>query len=130
MAKAMGGPKKKPMTGMSSDVEEYVCPHCGELKKKSAFYVSSDPAVRIGIAFPCKVCVEKIARRYDAKTGKFGEVTLSSLKNALCYLDKPFLQVLYDASYNEVHDETLEKNKTNLWAAYIVNVQMYSIHNF
>lgn len=124
MAKAMGGPKKKPMTGMSSDVEEYVCPHCGELKKKSAFYVSSDPAVRIGIAFPCKVCVEKIARRYDAKTGKFGEVTLSSLKNALCYLDKPFLQVLYDASYNEVHDETLEKNKTNLWAAYIVNVQM------
>lgn len=124
MAKAMGGPKKKPIAGMSSDVEEYVCPHCGELKKKSAFYVSSDPAVRIGIAFPCKVCVEKIARRYDVKTGKFGEVTLSSLKNALCYLDKPFLQVLYDASYNEVHDETLEKNKTNLWAAYIVNVQM------
>lgn len=123
MAKAMGG-KKKPMAMSKDPIPEYVCPHCGEKKKKSAFYVSSDPAVSIGIAFPCKDCAEKIARNYNAKTGKFGEVTLSSLHNALCYLDKPFLQVLYDASYNEVHDETLEKNKTNLWSAYIVNVQM------
>ena len=124
MPKAMGGPKKKAMTTATDPVPEYVCPHCGELKKKSAFYVSSDPAVVIGIAFPCKECIEKIARNYNPKTGKFGEVTLSSLKNALCYLDKPFLQVLYDASYNEVHDESLEKNKTNLWAAYIKNVQL------
>jgi hypothetical protein len=122
MARAMGG--KKPMSMSKEPIPEYVCPHCGELKKRSAFYVSSDPAVSIGIAFPCKDCCEKIARNYNPKTGKFGEVTLSSLKNALCYLDKPFLQILYDASYKEVHDETLAKNKTNLWSAYIVNVQM------
>lgn len=124
MAKSMGTTKKKSMVTTSEPVPEYVCPHCGELKKKSAFYVSSDPAVSIGIAFPCKVCSEKIARNYNPKTGKFGEVTLTSLKNALCYLDKPFLQILYDAAYNEVHDESLEKNKTNLWSAYIVLVQM------
>lgn len=124
MAKSMGTTKKKSMTTTSEPVPEYVCPHCGELKKKNAFYVSSDPAVSIGIAFPCKVCSEKIARNYNPKTGKFGEVTLTSLKNALCYLDKPFLQILYDAAYNEVHDESLEKNKTNLWSAYIVLVQM------
>ena len=123
MAKAMG-PKKKSMTTTKDPVPEYVCPHCGDLKKKTAFYVSSDPAVSIGVAFPCKDCVEKIARRYDPKTGKFGEVTLSSLQNALCYLDKPFLQVLYDSSYNEVHDESLVQPKTNLWSAYIKNVQM------
>ena len=122
MARAMGG--KKPMSMSKEPIPEYVCPHCGELKKRSAFYVSSDPAVSIGIAFPCKECAEKIARNYNPKTGKFGEVTLSSLKNALCYLDKPFLHILYDASYKEVHDETLAKNKTNLWSAYIVNVQM------
>lgn len=124
MAKSMGTTKKKSMVTTSEPVPEYVCPHCGELKKKSAFYVSSDPAVSIGIAFPCKVCSEKIARNYNSKTGKFGEVTLTSLKNALCYLDKPFLQILHDAAYNEVHDESLEKNKTNLWSAYIVLVQM------
>ena len=120
----MGGVKKKSMSTTKEPTPEYVCPHCGETKKKTSFYVSSDPAVSIGVAFPCKDCAEKIARNYNAKTGKFGEVTLSSLKNALCYLDKPFLHVLYDASYNEVHDETLEKPKTNLWAAYIKNVQL------
>ena len=118
------GTKKKPMTTTKEPAPEYVCPHCGKLKKKSSFYVSSDPAVSIGVAFPCKECSEKIARNYNEKTGKFGEVTLSSLKNALCYLDKPFLEVLYNASYNEVHDESLVQPKTNLWSAYIVNVQM------
>lgn len=123
MPKAMG-PRKKSMATTKDPIPEYVCPHCGETKKKTSFYMSSDPAVSIGVAFPCKTCAEKIARNYNPKSGKFGEVTLSSLKNALCYLDKPFLQVLYDASYNEVHDESLTKPKTNLWSAYIVNVQM------
>ena len=124
MPKSMGGPKKKPMVTTKEPIPEYVCPHCGETKKRTSFYVSSDPAVSIGVAFPCKDCAEKIARNYNPKSGKFGEVTLSSLKNALCYLDKPFLQVLYNSSYNEVHDESLERNKTNLWAAYIKNVQL------
>ena len=121
--KAMGT-KKKPMAMAKEPTPEYVCPHCGKLKKKTAFYMSSDPAVSIGVAFPCKECAEKIARNYNEKSGKFGDVTLASLKNALCYLDKPFLEILYDASYNEVHDESLVKPKTNLWSAYIVNVQM------
>lgn len=120
--KAMGS--RKPMATTKEPTPEYVCPHCGKLKKKTSFYMSSDPAVSIGVAFPCKDCSEKIARNYNEKSGKFGEVTLASLKNALCYLDKPFLEILYDASYNEVHDETLVKPKTNLWSAYIVNVQM------
>lgn len=120
--KAMGS--RKPMATTKEPTPEYVCPHCGKLKKKTSFYMSSDPAVSIGVAFPCKDCAEKIARNYNEKTGKFGDVTLASLKNALCYLDKPFLDILYDASYNEVHDETLVKPKTNLWSAYIVNVQM------
>lgn len=120
--RAMGS--RKPMATTKEPTPEYVCPHCGKLKKKTSFYVSSDPAVSIGVAFPCKDCSEKIARNYNEKTGKFGEVTLASLKNALCYLDKPFLETLYDASYNEVHDESLAQPKTNLWAAYIKNVQM------
>ena len=124
MAKAMGTNKKKSMATSDTPTPEYTCPHCGELKKKSAFYVSSDPAVSIGIAFPCKVCAEKIARRYDHRTGQFSEVVESSLKMALTYLDKPFLRKVYDASYNEVHDESLTQPKKNLWAAYIKNIQM------
>ena len=124
MAKAMGGPKKKPMTMTKEPVPEYVCPHCGETKKKTSFYVSSDPAVSIGVAFPCKDCAEKIARRYDPKTGEYSDVIESSLKNALMYLDKPFLKVLWDSAYNEVHDPSLKQPKHNMWTAYIKSVQM------
>ena len=124
MAKAMGGVKKKPMTTTKEPTPEYVCPHCGELKKKTAFYVSSDPAVSIGVAFPCKDCAEKIARRYDPKTGEYSDVIESSLKNALMYLDKPFLKVLWDSAYNEVHDPSLKQPKHNVWTAYIKSVQM------
>ncbi len=124
MAKAMGGPKKKPMTTTKEPIPEYVCPHCGRLKKKTSFYVSSDPAVSIGVAFPCKDCAENIARRYDPKTGDYSDVTETSLKNALMYLDKPFLKTLWDSAYNEVHDPSLKQPKHNMWTAYIKSVQM------
>ncbi len=127
MAKSMGPGKKTTSTKTAATKEEvpsYVCPHCGVLKKRTEFYVSSDPAVRIGIAFPCKSCAEKIARGYNERSGKYSDVTETTLKNALCYLDKPFLNVLYEASYAEVHDDSLARPKTNMWAAYIKNVQM------
>lgn len=127
MAKSMGPGKKTTSTktaAIKEEVPSYVCPHCGVLKKRTEFYVSSDPAVRIGIAFPCKSCAEKIARGYNERSGKYSDVTETTLKNALCYLDKPFLNVLYEASYAEVHDDSLARPKTNMWAAYIKNVQM------
>lgn len=125
MAKAMGkSVPKKSMATTKDPVPEYVCPHCGKTKKKSEFYVSSDPAVSIGVAFPCKDCAENIARRYDPKTGDYSDVTETSLKNALMYLDKPFLKTLWDSAYNEVHNPALKQPKHNMWTAYIKNVQM------
>ncbi len=123
MPKAMG-PKKKAMTTTKDPTPEYVCPHCGVLKKKGSFYVSSDPAVSIGVAFPCKDCAANIARRYDPKTGEYSDVTKSSLKNALMYLDKPFLETLWESAYNEVHNPSLKQPKHNMWTAYIKSVQM------
>lgn len=123
--KAMGkSAPKKSMATTKDPMPEYICPHCGKTKKRSEFYVSSDPAVSIGIAFPCKDCAENIARRYDPKTDSYSDVTETSLKNALMYLDKPFLKTLWDSAYNEVHDASLKQPKRNIWAAYIKSVQM------
>ena len=123
MAKAMGA-KKKPMA-MSKDPErKYLCPYCNKEKPRSGFYVSSDPLVLTGLTNICKECAEKIARGYNPTTGNFSDVTKQSLCAALERMDKPFIQKLYDSSYDEVHDDSLVKNKTNLWAAYIKNVQM------
>ena len=125
MAKAMGKiAPKKAMATTKDPVPEYVCPHCGKTKKKSEFYVSTDPAVIIGVAFPCKDCSENIARRYNPKTGEYSDMTEASLKSALMYLDKPFLKTLWDSAYNEVHDPSLKQPKHNMWKAYIKSVQM------
>lgn len=119
------GAKKRAMTPVSEPRPKYVCPHCGELKPESQFYKSSDPAISIGIAFPCKTCAEKIARNYNENYKTFGDCTEQSIQRALEYLDKPFLKSLYESSYSEVHDTSLKVPKTNVWAAYIKNVQMY-----
>ena len=121
MPKAMGT-RKKIVQEDNTDVQTFICPHCGKEKPKKSFYVSTDPAISIGIAFPCKDCAEKIARNYNERTKMFGDCTEGSIKAALEYLDKPFLKDLYQSSYGEVHDATLERPKTNLWAAYIKNV--------
>lgn len=119
MARSMG-PKKK--TGETTVEEKFVCLHCGKLKKRSEFYVSRDPAVTVGIAMPCKDCAEKIARNYNPKTGEYGDVTKASLQRACEYLDVPFVDKLWDSSISEVHDETHEKVRSNVWRAYIKNV--------
>lgn len=127
MPKAMGkSTPKKSMATTSEPIPEYVCPHCGKTKKRSEFYISTDPAVIIGVAFPCKDCSEKIARRYDARTGEYSDMTESSLKSALMYLDKPFIRKLWDSAYNEVHGEDLKLPKKNMWASYIKNVTSLS----
>lgn len=129
MAKVMSkSAPKKSMATTKEPVPEYVCPHCGKLKKKSEFYVSTDPAVSIGIAFPCKDCSENIARRYDSKTGEYSDMTEASLKSALMYLDKPFIRTLWESAYNEVHNADLKQPKRNTWTSYIKNVTSLKQH--
>lgn len=119
MARSMG-PKKK--TNEPTVEEKFVCLHCGKLKKRSEFYVSRDPAVTVGIAMPCKECAEKIARNYNPKTGEYGDVTKASLQRACEYLDVPFLETLWESAVSQVHDETHEKVRSNVWRAYIKDV--------
>ena len=128
MSKSMSS-RKKTMTSAKEPEVKYLCPYCNKEKSRSGFYVSTDPLVLTGLTTMCKECAEKIARRYDGKSGKFGDVTEASLKEALERLDKPFIYKLYESSYNEVHDDTLERPKTNLWSAYIKNVTSLKQYN-
>ena len=129
MAKAMGkSSAKKSMATTTQKTEEekveYLCYCCGETKKKTSFYTSSDPFNGVGVNPFCKNCIEKIARNYNPRTGQFGEVTKASLCDALERMDLPYLEKLWDSSYNEVHDPSLKQPKSNIWAAYIKNVKL------
>ena len=125
--RAMGGPvKKKAMTTKEEAVtEKFLCYCCGSEKKRSEFYKSSDPFNSVGVTPYCKNCLERIARNYNNTTKQFGDVTKQSLMLACERADVPYLEKLWDASYNEVHDPSLKQPKTNVWAAYIKNVKMH-----
>jgi len=129
MAKAMGksAPKKSMATNAQKEAEEkeeYLCYCCGEKKKKTSFYTTTDPFNGVGVNPFCKLCIEKIARNYNTQRAQYGEVTKSSLCDALERMDLPYIERLWEASYKEVHDPTLKLPKTNIWSAYITNVKL------
>lgn len=129
MPKAMGkSTAKKPMATTAQkaaeEKEEYLCYCCGEKKKKTSFYTTTDPFNGVGVNPFCKNCIEKIARNYNDRSGQYGEVTKASLCDALERMDLPYMDKLWESSYNEVHDPGLKQPKTNVWSAYIKNVKL------
>lgn len=99
------------------------CFMCDSHKDKSKFYISTDPLNRSGIAPICKECARKLALRVD-KNGHEHEPTKESVQLALKYLNKPFLNVVWDASVQESERLIAGKIKHNVWTSYIKNIAM------
>lgn len=121
MARAAG--KKTTTKKTTADEKKYLCPYCLKEKKKSEFYMNPDPRVLTGITSMCKECVKKIALNWDDNRQEYGVCTRKSIMDALEYIDRPFLEKLWQASYDEWTDETNRKRIT-IWDAYIKNVGM------
>ena len=123
MAKAAG--RKTTSTKKSSqDDRKYLCPYCNKEKKKSEFYVSTDPRVLTGITSMCKDCVKKIALNWDDNRQEFGICNKQSVMYALEYIDRPFLENLWNSSYAEWANQEGQIRRTTIWDAYIKNVSM------
>ena len=122
MARSAG--KKTTSTKAAADEKKYLCPYCNKEKKKSAFYMSSDPMVLTGITTMCKECARKIAMNWDERTQEFGTCTKASIQEALIRLDKPFLNKIWDSSYLEWANDSSKKQRTTIWDSYIKNIGM------
>ena len=88
------------------------------------FYSSTDPYNSVGVAIYCKDCIERIARNWNPNYKEFGDVTKQSCMAACERLDVPWLEEVWEISYNEVNDASLKKPKTNMWAAYAKNIKL------
>ncbi len=124
MAGKNPGKKTPSKKKTAEDDKKYLCPYCNKEKKRTEFYISTDPRVLTGITSMCKDCARKIARNWDDNREEFGQCTKKSVMTALEYIDKPFLDVLWEASHNEVFDETNQNSFASIWEAYIKNVGM------
>lgn len=99
------------------------CHMCATFKSKDKFYVSTNPLIKSGVSNICKECARKISERID-KNGDCHEPTRESLIQALRYLDKPFLETVYNASIQESENLVAGKVKTNFARSYFKNIQM------
>ena len=99
------------------------CYMCGKTKKEEKFYVSTDPMIKSGKTPICSDCARKIALRVD-KNGEEHEPTKESVQLALRYLNKPFLNKVWDASIQESENLVAGKVKHNVWSSYIKNIAM------
>lgn len=117
--------KRAPAKKKTVDDEiKYLCHYCGQEKKKNKFYVSTNPRVVTGITFICKECVQKIALNWDENTQQFGQPTKKSIMDALECIDRPFLENLWNSSYNEWLNPEADNKRKSIWDAYIKNVAM------
>ena len=121
MARSAG--KKTTSTKKVVDEQKYLCPHCLKEKKKTEFYVSTDPRVLTGITSICKDCVRKIALGWDDHKQDYGVCTKKTVMEALEYIDRPFLENLWSTSYNSWANNT-DVRKQTIWDSYITNVSM------
>ena len=121
MARSAG--KKTTSTKKTAvDDQKFLCHYCLKEKKKSEFYMSTDPLVLSGITSICKECTKKIALNWDERRQEYGTCTKASIQEALERLDKPYIESLYNSSYIEWADPNSKNPRTTVWDAYIKNV--------
>ena len=120
MARAAG--RKPTVKKTAVDDKLYLCPYCLKEKKRTEFYMSTDPLVLTGITSICKDCAKKIALNWDERRQEYGTCTKASIQEALERLDKPYIESLYNSSYLEWANPNAKNSRTTVWDAYIKNV--------
>lgn len=123
LAAARSAGRKAPPKKTTENDVRYLCHYCLKEKKKSDFYGSTNPRVLTGITFICKECVRKIALDWDENRHEFGVCTKRTIMEALEAIDKPFLNKLWDSSYNSWVNNN-DPRKQTIWDSYITNVSM------
>ena len=124
MATRSAGKKSAVKKKTVADDKKYLCHYCLKEKKRTEFYVSTNPLVMSGITFVCKDCVRKIALDWDDNRNEFGACTKKTVMEALEIIDRPFLNNLWDSSYAEWANQEGQIRRPTIWDAYIKNVSM------
>lgn len=114
--------KKEILKALGVGTEFLTCQYCGEVRRSNEFYANTDLVNKSGKSHICKKCCEKIAYNID-DDGKHNP-TRESLMSVCEYLDKPFLDVVWEASLTEAANTYSGKTKGDVYTAYVKNVAM------
>lgn len=121
------GETRQALAKAEAELERYKdlawCHMCGTFRAKVQFHKDTDPRSKTQVCPICKRCAYDLAMRKD-ENGDYHSPTKESLQLALFYLNKPYKQVVYDASIRESENEITGKTKNNVYTAYIKNIAM------
>ena len=116
----------KALEAMGVGSQFFTCQHCGKVKSKDKFYMSTAPGQASGITDGCKQCAEEIA--LPVVNGEKQQPTKQTVDDALYFLNKPMLESLWEGSLLEAANGATGKTKNNVWTSYIKNVQMVNYY--
>lgn len=97
------------------------CSMCGELKNIDEFYVSSDPNVRTGKVRICKECCERIVYKKNDRGDK-KPPTKQSFMHTLEYLDKPYIENIFNSSVAEEKTYADKGTDRDFWKNYMSQI--------
>lgn len=103
------------------------CYLCDKHKTVDAFYKSTDLLNKSGLAPICKDCAKKLALKIG-KDGVEHAPDKESVQLALRYLNKPYLESVWNSSIAEVENACTGRVKNNYWSAYIKTIAMNNYH--
>ena len=112
------------LTQVGVGEQYFTCYLCGNIKTKNDFYISTDPMAQTGIVRICRECGNLVAN--SSEDDFENSQTKQNIQAALEYLDKPFLNAVWDASVQEVKNESSAKK--TIWGAYIKTIAMQQYH--
>lgn len=119
---------KKKIEELEKKIEKFedggYCTMCATHKSADKFYYNSDPRTKSELSPICRDCARKLALRVDAN-GEEHEPTKESVQLALRYLNRPFLNTVWNASIQESENLVTGKVKHNVWSSYAKNIQMH-----
>ena len=102
------------------------CIVCGELKlfteTSRHFYKNTDPICKSPATPICRDCATAIARQ-SLGDGIEKEPTKESIKQALFYMNKPFLEKVWDAAIKEYNNLEWLNRPEDMWKAYARQIQ-------
>ena len=118
---------KKKIDELEKKLEKFegggYCTMCAKHKSADKFYYNSDPMTKSDLSPICRDCARKLALRVDSN-GEEHEPTKDSVQLALKYLNRPFLNTVWNASIQESENLVTGKVKHNVWSSYAKNIQM------
>ena len=106
----------------------FTCQHCGKVKTKDKFYMSTAPGQASGITDGCKQCAEEIAM--PTINGEKQQPTKKTVDDAMYFLDKPMLDSIWEGSLLEAANGATGKTKNNVYTAYCKNVQLPNYYTY